>query len=336
MLAYAFCVLQEQAYKDVMTEEFENAKELLSAILCKGVSIQMKHGLEKSYISQEEALSTLRGKIEIQETIKTLSMQKKQFVCSYDECSVDTYCNRIIKTTLQLLLQADISKMRKNKIKRLLVYFSDISVLDISSIHWKLSYHKNQQTYRMLISVCQLVIQGLLQTQEDGTMCLMDFLDEQTMPKLYEKFIFNYFKQEHGGRELKISSTQIKWKLDDDMDKRLPMMQSDIVLSNAKTKKTLIIDAKYYANNMQQNYGKQTIHSANLYQIFTYVKNWKTEEGECVAGMLLYAQTDADVQPNQVYQMSGNAIYVQTLDLNCEFEKIRKQLDAIVQLVADL
>ena len=32
MLAYAFQVLHEQGYKDVATEEFENAAELLSAI----------------------------------------------------------------------------------------------------------------------------------------------------------------------------------------------------------------------------------------------------------------------------------------------------------------
>ena len=39
MLAYAFQILHEQGYKDVAAEEFENAAELLSAILCKGVSV---------------------------------------------------------------------------------------------------------------------------------------------------------------------------------------------------------------------------------------------------------------------------------------------------------
>ena len=51
--------------------------------------------------------------------------------------------------------------------------------------------------------------------------------------------------------------------------------------------------------------------------------------------MLLYAKTDGFVQPNQTYQMSGNTIYVQTLDLNCKFEWIAKQLDAIIELIRD-
>ena len=41
MLAYAFQVLHENGYKDVASEDFENGLELLAAILCKGVSVQL-------------------------------------------------------------------------------------------------------------------------------------------------------------------------------------------------------------------------------------------------------------------------------------------------------
>ena len=47
--------------------------------------------------------------------------------------------------------------------------------------------------------------------------------------------------------------------------------------------------------------------------------------------MLLYAKTDEEVYPDGVYQMSGNAISVRTLDLNRPFEEIRAQLDGIVE-----
>ena len=71
----------------------------------------------------------------------------------------------------------------------------------------------------------------------------------------------------------------------------------------------------------------------NLYQIFTYVKNKDAEYGEQphnVSGMLLYAQTDESVQPNNVYRMGGNKISVRTLNLNCSFKEIASQLDEIV------
>ena len=51
-----------------------------------------------------------------------------------------------------------------------------------------------------------------------------------------------------------------------------------------------------------------------------------------MSGMLLYAKTDELVLPNNNYIMGGNAISVKTLDLDCDFVEIRKQLDDIVAL----
>ena len=97
---------------------------------------------------------------------------------------------------------------------------------------------------------------------------------------------------------------------------------------------TLIIDAKYYGHTTQSQYGVHSLHSGNLYQVFTYVKNKDAEFGDephVVSGMLLYAQTDETVQPNHVYHMSGNQITVRTLNLNLPFKKIAAQLDEIVE-----
>lgn len=97
----------------------------------------------------------------------------------------------------------------------------------------------------------------------------------------------------------------------------------------------LIIDAKYYSHMTQQQYGTNTLHSNNLYQIFTYVKNKEFELKDCehtVSGMLLYAQTDEDVIPNNTYQMSGNQISVHALNLSQNFSEITKDLDSIVKV----
>ena len=329
MLAYAFQVLHEQGYKDVATEDFENTAELLSAILCRGVSIQIKRGLSRQYITNEEPLGSPRGKIEISESIKTQAVRKKQLVCAYDEFSVDAYTNRIIKTTMVMLLRANISKARKKELRKLLIFFDEVNVLDTHGINWDIQYDRNNQTYRMIIAICQLVIKGLLQTTADGSTRIMDYADDQTMAKLYEKFILGYFQREHP--DIKAYSPQIAWQVTDGYRTLLPTMQSDIVISNKRTRKTLIIDAKFYSHNMQMKapYMTQTLHSGNLYQIFTYVKNWNTAPDETVSGMLLYARTDDAVQPDNDYQMSGNQISVKTLDLNNDFSVIANTLDLI-------
>ena len=318
MLAYAFQVLNEQGYRSIATEDFDNTAELCSAILVRGISTQIKRGLGKEYIPRTEALSSLRGKIDISETIKTQALQRKQMACSYDEFSVNSYMNRIIKSTMLLLLRADITKARKKEMRKLLVFFDEVETIDLYSVNWNMQYNRNNQAYRMLISICYLVVKGLLQTQSDGTTKLMDFLDEQRMHRLYEKFILEYYRKEYP--QITANASQIPWQLDDDVSAMLPVMQTDIMLSHGE--KTLIIDAKYYAHSTQIQYDKHTLHSGNMYQIFTYVKNKDTELSAVpheVSGMLLYAKTDEDIYPENEYRMSGNKIEVRTLNLDGDF-----------------
>lgn len=330
MLAYAFSALSEQGYRAVATEDFDNAAELCAAILERGVSLQLRRGLGQEYVSRSEARSCLRGKVEVTESVKSQALLRRQMVCSFDEFSVDTTMNRIIKATLALLVRSDISRARKKSLKKLMVFFNDVSDIDLHAVDWSMRYDRNNRTYRMLMAVCWLVVKGLLQTRSDGRTRMMDFFDEQRMCRLYEKFILEYYRKEHP--QLRASASYVGWALDDGFGDGLPVMRSDIALSASG--RVLIIDAKYYEHTMQQHFDKRSVHSGNLYQIFTYVKNKQAEldrAGESVeaSGMLLYAATDEDAQPAYTYRMSGNRIGVATLDLDRPFEDIRAQLDGI-------
>lgn len=330
MLSYVFRLLKEQGYKKIATEEFHNVADLCAAILIKGISSQLKQGLCREYIPETETLSALRGKINVSESIKTMTMLRNQMICTYDEFSVNSRMNQIIKTTVRMLMYANISKERKKDLRKQILFFSEVDEIDLNTIDWNIQYNRNNQTYRMLIAICYLVVKGLLQTKNDGTVQVMEFLDEQRMCRLYEKFILEYYRKEHP--EITANASQISWQLDNDISDMLPVMQTDIMLSRGNS--ILIIDAKYYSHTMQTQFDTRSIHSGNLYQIFTYVKNKEAElddKPHIVSGMLLYAKTDEKQFPNYTYQMSGNKISVKTLDLECDFEKIAEQLDAIVE-----
>lgn len=330
MLSYAFRVLNEKGYKKIQTESFENTADLLSEILIIGVSKQIKQGLVKDYIDVTETTSSVRGKINITESINSQSLIKMQLNCTYDEFSLNCYLNQILKTTMSLLVRSDISRSRKKKLKNLLMYFSEVDLLDVNLINWKIRFDRNNQTYKMLINICYLAIKGLIHSEMSGDKKLMEFLDDQLMSTLYEKFLLNYFKKEHP--EIYTHAPQIDWQIDEWVDFLLPKMKTDVTLEYGD--RILIIDAKFYSSNTSQNYGKDIHHSGNLYQIFTYVKNKSLElEGKDVevSGMLLYAMTNEGIQPDSDYVMSGNKISVKTLDLNQEFEIIKCQLDAIVE-----
>ena len=177
----------------------------------------------------------------------------------------------------------------------------------------------------MLVYLCRLLFDGLL-INKNGRIELAEFLDSQHLCDLYEKFVFAYYQRHYP--HFNPSASSVAWNLDDGQDAFLPKMYTDITLESSD--KVLIIDTKCYRRILSQQYDKKSVCSANLYQIYAYVKNKSAATDKTVSGMLLYAKTDEDITPDVAYSMGGNKIFVRTLDLNCEFEKIKEQLDKIV------
>ena len=128
---------------------------------------------------------------------------------------------------------------------------------------------------------------------------------------------------------LKASSTQIKWDVDTEYASILPTMYTDVTLRYGD--EMLIIDTKYYNRTMQTHwlFGTQTLHSSNLYQIFSYVKNADSDKTGNVSGLLLYAKTGESISTNCDVIIDGNRISVRILDLNVPFPEIAAQLDDI-------
>lgn len=337
MLSYAFTTLHQNEYENIAAEEFENLHDLFAAILCKGIGRQLKQGLYREYVNCVEDLTVVRGKIDMPGTIQNIIAKKRRLTCEYDVLSENNLLNQILKTTVMILLRhAKVKEEYKTDLKKEMLYFSDVDMIDPFMIRWNsLRFQRNNNSYRILISLCQLVLEGMLMTTENGELKLARYIDEQRMSRLYEKFILEYYIKECP--QVTASASQIKWALDDGVGTYLPIMQSDIMLTQGK--RILIIDAKYYTHTMQSQYDSNTLRSAHIYQIFTYVKNKEAEfndEKHMVSGMLLYAKTDEQLQPDGEYMMSGNKLSVKTLDLNCEFTEIANQLNEIVNKCFDI
>lgn len=333
MLSYAYQTLNEAGFKSIESEEFKHLHDLMAAILIRGVANQVKRGLHREYIGQTEATSNLRGKIDVTLSVKQNTVLTRRMVCHYDQFSENTPLNQILNTTMQLLIRhGEMKEENRKELRKLTLFFGNVDTLDPQAINWSaITYHRNNATYKMLINICQLVIKGLLITSDSGGYKMKQYMDDQQMYRLYEKFLLGYFKKEYP--TLSASASYIDWNVDDGMTDFLPSMKSDITLSNGS--RTLIIDAKYYGRTMQTNplYNSKTIISSNLYQIFTYVKNKDRNGTGNVSGVLLYAKTHEDITPDNNYQIGGNRFSVKTLDLGAGWNGIVSHLNAVVALL---
>lgn len=332
MLSYAFQELKQNNYESIAKEEFERVLDLFAEILFKGVSMQLKQGLYRNYVEKHESLPMLKGHIDINNTIRNKIQRKNILACDYDELSENNLLNQILKSTiLKLVRCADVNKKQKSQLFKLLPFFSGIDEINLQNIRWyTLSFQRNNRSYRMLINLCYFIFTEVLMTTEHGDYKMATFSDEN-MNKLYERFVLEYYKQEH--KEIKVNADKIDWNitLENSMIDFLPTMQSDITLQ--KGVKALIIDTKYYSRMTQQHFDKAKIHSGNMYQIFTYVKNKDVINSGNVSGLLLYAKTDEEIVPNLNTEIGGNKFYVQALDLNTDFNSIKTHLDSLLEFL---
>ena len=327
MLAYAFSSLKTDDFKSIETEKFNNISELLATILNKSVNLLIKRGFFKSYKEEEFCSSNIRGKINISKSIARKSFLKKRVFFVSDIFTENIKLNQIIKTTLFNLVNSDITNKLKNELKNSLKYFENVDFLNLKNVRWTFKYDRNNNFYEMIMTVCELIYRNLLQTEVPGKYKTVQYIDESSLPKLYEKFVLQFYKKEV--HQVKTNASQISWNLDNDYSYMLPRMRSDITIEYKD--KVLIIDTKFYVKSNQEYYSKKTYHSNNLYQIFTYVKNKQSELNKNnikkdVIGVLLYAQTDVNDINNSYYYMSGNKVGVCTLNLNENFENIKKSL----------
>ena len=114
MLCYAWNVLAIMDDVKVGSDDYDDAYNLLSRVFSYGIGKIIRSGFHRSYIEQTDELATVRGKISVQRSIATLSMQKRRLVCEYDEYSPNDVFNQILKYTIDALIRnpnvSDITK----------------------------------------------------------------------------------------------------------------------------------------------------------------------------------------------------------------------------------
>lgn len=328
MLSYAFADLNHPVYTRMRGETFENIDDLLATILMNGLRKQVKQGLFKDYKSYSEDLAMLRGKVVPRKTFENQIQRKQLLHVEFDEMTEDNLYNQILKTTALLLIRNDkVTVKTKQQLKKILLYFGEVSTVDLSNIAWSdFLFHRHNKSYELLINICYFICRNLLMTQESGAYQLPDY-DEESLARLFEKFVLNYYKKHHP--ELKPKANQISWAVSEPLlaSNLLPIMKTDIVLNGEECE--LIIDTKFYKRMYQYNYQTRKHYSNNLYQIFTYVQNRQVIQNKKVSGLLLYAQTHNEEQMEAAYKLAGNEISIQSIDLNQDFKEIRNILEKI-------
>jgi 5-methylcytosine-specific restriction enzyme subunit McrC len=330
LLCYAWDQLAEGEVVDVSGADSTELADLLAHVLIGGVRHVVRRGMQQGYDGQTTEVQGIRGKVEVLQSARRMLLVHGRTICSFDELSPNTPANRILKATLRRLAGVHgLNASLRHELWSLYRAMRGIADVSLSMRLFRtVQLNGNSRYYRFLLNVCELVCGAWLVDEETGAYRFRDFVrDDRRMALLFQSFVLNFLRRERP--QFKPRSERIYWPATSEADpelKLLPSMTTDISLSTSSGR--LIIDTKFYRNTLATFHDAQSVHSANLYQMFAYLTNARTQDGRHVSGMLLYPKVDKDLR--HTYRLHGLDIHVYTVDLSQDWKLIRADLLELV------
>jgi len=331
LLCYAWDVLDEADVLDVDTLEHHSTQELMARVLVNGTRHVMRRGLEQQYREVREDLSCLRGRVDLQDSLKRLLLPKAIAHVIHEEMSPDFLPNQIIKSTVRVLMEVDdLSSPARAELVGLHRKLRGVSEIRVTSnTIARVQLHGNNRSYRLLMEVCNMVLESLIPDEEGNGRRFRDFTrDEQKMRILFQKFVTNFLVREQS--QYRVAAESFTWQEAVRIGGEriaLPRMTTDLVLTAGARR--IVVDTKFTSQTFRNYYGSSSVRTEHLYQLWAYITNLHVKVGRQgeVHGVLLYPTISADLDEQWVIQ--GHHIRVLTVDLRTSFESIRNRLLSI-------
>ena len=339
MLCYAWNVLAITDDIKVGSDDYDDAYNLLARIFSFGVGRLIRSGFHRSYIEETEELSTIRGKINIQESINDLSIYNKKVVCTYDEYSTNDTFNQIIRYTINSLIKNSvISDITKKELIKESTFFVGIKPIPpTKQTLKKLVFNRNNIMYKLLINISTMLYNNTTVNEEDGNEVFKDFYRNEQMHKVFELFLLNFYTIHLDKRIYHVHAPKINWHIDEnaaeiwgglfDIEDNPGDRRTDIVIENKQLKLQLIFDAKYYKNTFVNAYmssDDETIRTSHINQIRGYLLD--SDFNGAKIGSLIYPMVNNELKNGMVRAIQGTPITIKTVNLCDDWKNIETDL----------
>ena len=135
---------------DLSVTKNKNVYELFITMFINCLDTLIHKGLKSQYISKEDNQYFLKGKLKFNQHIKQNYIHKERFYVEYDEYLPDRVENRLLKSTVQLLLKKTNDYENKRALRQQLFIFDEVQYsssydIDIS----KINLHRGMEYYEM-------------------------------------------------------------------------------------------------------------------------------------------------------------------------------------------
>ena len=337
LFLYAHNLAQFHGRFDAEIEESPDLKSLIARLLCRAVEVRLKRNLSLGFRQRKSILTRVRGRIDLLETESRGLLKRGQISCRFEELTIDTPRNRLVRAalaTLTTLLDepnlAQRSRLIAGALQRAGVGDVQPSRSEIASD--QLARHESED--RLMVSLARAVFEIVLPTEQEGARALFASEPGKTkFRKLFERAVGNFLMVELPREEgwLVYPGKQLRWPLKATTDKvktHMPIMITDIVVENRFQSRRLVIDTKFTKILAKSPYGDGLrFKSRHIYQLYAYLRSQEDSTDNLSLsseGLLLYPVVGDTVDESA--EIQGHVIRFATVDLRAPTSEVADRL----------
>ena len=136
--------------------------ELLLRCYLEQVTTVVRKGIARNYVSKQDNLVYLRGKLQLAEHIRRNSYNSTRVFCEFDEYDVNRPINRLIKGALLIVNKLSRDPKNQQRCRELLFWFDQVpGTTDPRTDYQRMQKDRLIQHYEPAMPLCRLILFGL-------------------------------------------------------------------------------------------------------------------------------------------------------------------------------
>jgi len=319
MISYA---VDSGAWKDSMASmgTADSLVEAMAMVFCRLAAKATHRGLLHGYLSVDEAMAGVRGKIRFQDQIQRRFGIVPPIEVRYDEFTEDIEENRILRAALGQLVSLPLRSVKSIRgLREVLWAFHAVSAVEYNKQTIpQIQYSRLNEHYRPAIELASWILKSFSLELKGGSSIGTSFLID--MNEVFEAFLHCALKDALHLSDIAFPRGDSRLRLDD--DRRIKLKPD---LSWWQSGRCIFVgDAKYKRLKVKG------FVNADLYQMLAY-----TTASGLSTGLLLYAQGEREPVEHRVTR-SGKRIIVDSVDIFGTPEMMLQEVGRVADMVREL
>lgn len=303
--------------------------EILIREYAKSLSECLKRLTPKNYISEEDNLTYLKGKIKFSENIRLNACNQAKFYCQYDEFSENNALNQLFLFVSECLYNISKDNHNRKILKFIINYYSEVDLVRFDRfMAGKIRLSRNQELFRKPFMLAKMFIEktsvDMSKNRFDSITMLWD------MNKLFEEFVFEIMKKYEHETGFNFTSQKIESLLiTADGDRKRDTKVDIMAERTSGDKEKIIIDTKY-----KKFEGIDDFSNADVYQVSTYCILHNTKHA-----ILIYPQWGNKPPEIQAYYLNNDIKQdrkVEFKTINLKHESLKDSMEQVRQEIQQI